>query len=42
MGTFPQQVESLSTTFILSTKAILFTKWQDHNPHKLAAAHHNL
>jgi hypothetical protein len=25
-----------------STKAIFSTKRQDHNPHKLAAVHHNL
>jgi hypothetical protein len=30
-GTFPQQVRSLSTTFLFFTKAILFTKRQDHN-----------
>jgi hypothetical protein len=33
---------SLSTVFLLSTKVIFSTKRQDHNPHKLAAAHHNL
>jgi hypothetical protein len=29
-------------SFFLSTKAIFSMKSQDHNPHKLAAAHHNL
>jgi hypothetical protein len=38
----PQQARSLSTSFLLSTKAIFFTKRQDHIPHKLPAAHHNL
>jgi hypothetical protein len=39
---FPQQVGSLSTTFLLSTKGIFSTKRQDHSPYKLPAAHHNL
>jgi hypothetical protein len=30
------------TTFLLSAKAIFFTKRQDHSPHKLVDAHHNL
>jgi hypothetical protein len=37
-----KQAVSFSTTFLLSTKAIFSTKRQDHSPHKLATAHHNL
>jgi hypothetical protein len=36
------QVGSLSTPFVFSTKVIFSTKRQDHSPHKLAAAHHYL
>jgi hypothetical protein len=41
-GILPQQVGSLSTAFLASTKAIFYTKRRDHCPYKLAAAHHNL
>jgi hypothetical protein len=41
-GILSQQVGSLSTAFLVSTKAIFSTKRQDHSPYKLVAAHHNL
>jgi hypothetical protein len=41
-GILPQQAGSLSTAFLISTKAIFSTKRQDHSPYKLVAAHHNL